>query len=225
MEKLIWKIENQNSNGRYRMYKRGIKMKRRKLKSFWLRYAVFICFCLLLIYCGRRQASEIDTDYTIKPTVSITSENPTQIDHVELFEVNQKIKTEFTPVFDLSEEERWATCCMVAGESKGEPYEGQWAVAQCIYQACVNGGLQPSEVRIEYKYSGWDEKLEFDNPELWAQIEEIVSRVFDYGEMYVEDEILWFYAPRWMKNGVSEWHESQRFVIEIGDHKFFGPWS
>ena len=67
--------------------------------------------------------------------------------------------------------------------------------------------------------------MEFDNPKLWAQIEEIVSRVFDYGEMYVEDEILWFYAPQWMKNGVSEWHESQRFVIQIGGHKFFGPWN
>lgn len=166
---------------------------------------------------------------------SIYIEEKIQIDYIQIpndflyvnevdSNSNSKNENDFIPFFELSENERWNTCCIVAGEAKGESYEGQWAVAQCIYQACVNDNLQPSEVKIQYQYSGWDENLEFDNPELWAQIEEIVSRVFDYGEMCVDDEILWFYAPKWMKNGVSEWHESQRFIIEIGGHRFFGKW-
>lgn len=199
-------------------------MKRRNLNSWFHFYILFICFCLLLIYFGWRQTNKIAMDYVLEPTVSMASENQIQIDCVELLEVNQEIENEFMPAFDLSDDERWIVCCIVAGEAGGESYEGQWAVAQCIYQACINNNLQPSEVKIQYQYSGWNETLEFDNPELWAQIEEIVSRVFDYGEMCVDDEILWFYAPKWMKNGVSEWHESQRFIIEIGGHRFFGKW-
>lgn len=202
-------------------------MKRRNINSWFYFYILLICFCLLMIYLGWKQTNKIAIEYVFPQSETNIPSELIEIEYIELsqsVETAYKIENEFEPVFDLSEEERWTTCCMVAGESKGESYEGQWAVAQCIYQACINDGLQPSEVRIEYKYSGWDEKLEFDNPELWAQIEEIVSRVFDYGEMCVDDEILWFYAPRWMKNGVSEWHESQRFVIEILNHRFFGEW-
>lgn len=181
-----------------------------------------------MICLGWKQTNKITIEYVSSQSETNIPNEPIEIEYIELsrpVETAYKIKNEFEPVFELSDYERWVVCCMVAGESKGESYEGQWAVAQCIYQACINDGLQPSEVRIEYKYSGWDENLEFDNPELWTQIEEIVSRVFDYGEMCVDDEILWFYAPRWMKNGISEWHESQRFVVEIGGHLFFAPWS
>ena len=202
---------------------------RKNNSDFWFYlYILFICFCLLLIYFGWKQTNKIAIEYINHSVNSIEEsniENEIHVDCVELIETEMEIETEFHPVFELSDYERWVVCCMVAGEAAGESYEGQWAVAQCIYQACINDNLQPSEVKIQYQYSGWNETLEFDNPELWTQIEEIASRVFDYGEMYVEDEILWFYAPRWMKNGVSEWHESQRFVIEIGGHKFFGPWS
>ena len=202
---------------------------RKNNSDFWFYlYILFICFCLLLIYFGWNQTNKIAIEYINYLVDSIEEsniENETHVDCVELIETEMEIETEFHSVFELSDYERWVVCCMVAGEAAGESYEGQWAVAQCIYQACINDNLQPSEVKIQYQYSGWNETLEFDNPELWAQIEEIASLVFDYGEMYVEDEILWFYAPRWMKNGVSEWHESQRFVIEIGGHRFFAPWN
>lgn len=199
-------------------------MKRRNLNSWFHFYILFICFCLLLIYFGWKQTNEIAIEYISTKTETTIPNEPIEIEYIEPsqpVETAYKIENEFK----LSDYERWVICCMVAGEAAGEPYDGQWAVAQCIYQACVNDNLRPSEVKIQYQYSGWNETLEFDNPELWAQIEEIVSRVFDYGEMCVEDEILWFYAPQWMKNGVSEWHESQRFIIQIGGHKFFGPWS
>ena len=136
-----------------------------------------------------------------------------------------EIKNEISPLFELSEYEFWVTCCMVAGESGGESYDGQWAVAQCIYQACINDNLQPSEVKIQYQYSGWNENLEFTNPKIWIQIQEIVTKVFYYGEMYIHEEILFFYSPRWMENGVSEWHESLRFITEIGNHRFFALWN
>lgn len=127
--------------------------------------------------------------------------------------------TEPEPVFELSDYERWVACCMVAGEAGAEPYDGKWAVAQCIYQACVREGMTPSEVRVAYQYSGWNESIQYNHPELWAEIEEVVSRVFDYGELYVDDEILYFYAPKYV---YSSWHESMRFVCEVANHRFFG---
>lgn len=129
--------------------------------------------------------------------------------------------TEPEPVFELSDYERWVVCCMVAGEAGAEPYEGKWAVAQCIYQACVREEMTPSQIRKAYQYSGWNESIQYNHPELWAEIEEVVSRVFDYGELYVEDEILYFYAFNWC---TSNWHESMRFVCEVGGHRFFGRW-
>lgn len=178
-----------------------------------------------MIYLGWKQTNGIAIEYVSPQSETNVPNEPIEIEYINLsqpVETACKIENEFTPVFDLSEEERWTTCCMVAGEAEGESYEGQWAVAQCIYQACVNDNLQPSEVKIQYQYSGWNENLEFDNPELWTQIEEIVSRVFDYGEMCVDDEILWFYAPKY-SNG--SWHNTQKFVIEIGGHRFFAPWN
>lgn len=202
-------------------------MRKNNSNSWFYLYILFIYFCLLLIYFGWKQTNKIAIEYINYSVDSIEEsniENEIHVDCVELIEAETEIETEFHPAFELSDYERWVVCCMVAGESAGESYDGQWAVTQCIYQACMNDNLQPSEVKIQYQYSGWNETLEFDNPELWAQIEEIVSRVFDYGEMCVDDEILWFYAPYWMKNGVSEWHETQRFVTQIGGHKFFAEW-
>ena len=86
--------------------------------------------------------------------------------------------TEPEPVFELSDYERWVACCMVAGEAGGEPYDGKWAVAQCIYQACVREGVTPSQVRVAYQYSGWNESIQYNHPELWAEIEE-ASQITD----------------------------------------------
>ena len=77
-----------------------------------------------------------------------------------------------------------------------------------------HGKVQPSEVRIEYKYSGWNE-----NPT--ESVKEAVAAVFDRGETVVDDPILYFYAPKYTE---SRWHESQDFVIEVGGHRFFKEW-
>lgn len=199
-------------------------MKRRNINSWFHFYILFICFCLLLIYFGWKQTNEIAIEYTSTKTETTIPNEPIEIEYID---PSQPVETVYKieNKFKLSDYERWVVCCMVAGEAAGESYDGQWAVAQCIYQACINDNLQPSEVKIQYQYSGWNEMLEFDNPKLWEQIEEIVSRVFDYGEMCVDDEILWFYVPFWMKNGASEWHESQRYIMTIGGHRFFAPWN
>ncbi len=115
---------------------------------------------------------------------------------------------------DLSDYERWIAECIVMGESGGEPYDGQVAVAQCILNACLKDGLKPSEVRKKYKYSGWNE-----NPT--QSVKTAVSAVFDNGDKITDKFILYFYAPKYVN---SKWHETQCFVMQIGGHRFFSEW-
>ena len=131
---------------------------------------------------------------------------------VEEEEIEIQIKTE--PAFYLSEYERNVVECMVMGESGAEPYDGQLLVAQCIINACLKEGIQPSEVRKKYGYAGWN-----SNPS--DSVKEAVSVVFDEGYELIDEFILYFYAPKLCK---SNWHESQRFITEVGGHRFFAEW-
>ena len=118
------------------------------------------------------------------------------------------------PKFALSDYERMVVEYMVMGEAGGESYEGQVLVAQCILNAALKDGILPSEVRVEYQYSGWKE-----NPT--ESVKEAVSAVFDDGYQITDEPILYFYAPKRCKSG---WHETQRFITEVGGHRFFAEW-
>ena len=122
------------------------------------------------------------------------------------------------PFFNLTEAERKTIQYIVAGEAKGEPMEGKMAVAQCILHGMVKSGWSAERVRIEYQYSGWDDELENANPEVWAEVVEAVSRVFDDGELISDKPILYFYAPDITS---SSWHESLNHAVTIEGHKFF----
>ena len=131
-----------------------------------------------------------------------------------LISVTEEVKTEPEPFFYLSDYERWIVECVVMGEACGEPYEGQVLVAQCILNGCLRKNMQPSELRVELKYSGWR-----DNPS--DSVKNAVSAVFDDGYKVTDEFILYFYAPKYSKG---RWHETQRFVLELGGHRFFTTW-
>lgn len=118
------------------------------------------------------------------------------------------------PIFYLSDYERQVVECVVMGESGNQPYEGQVLVAQCILNACLKDGLQPSNVRLKYQYSGWN-----SNPS--QSVKNAVSAVFDDGYKETNECVLYFYAPEYC---ISNWHESQKFVCEVGGHRFFAQW-
>lgn len=120
-------------------------------------------------------------------------------------------KKDDTPFFMLNNEERRIAECIVMGEAGGESYKGQMLVAQCLLNACLEDGLQPSEVRTAYKYSGWNEYPS-------ESVKKAVSAVFDRGEQVTDEPVKYFYAP---KHCNSSWHETQTFVIEVGGHRFF----
>lgn len=113
--------------------------------------------------------------------------------------------------FPLAPEERDLTERVVMAEAGGECYEGQMAVAQCILNACEKTGGKPSEVILAYQYAKPADTAT-------QSVRDAVAAVFDAGETVTTEPIMFFYAPRWTD---SEWHETQRFVMEIGGHRFF----
>lgn len=165
-------------------------------------------------YGSNETIEDVKDDEVTKPTA--TEEIMEETKPKETLEEPKQEQEQEQPkkFFYLSDYERRVVECMVMGESGNQPYDGQVLVAQCILNACLKDGLQPSEVRTRYKYSGWH-----NNPS--DSVKEAVSAVFDDGYKVTDEFILYFYAPKYCN---SKWHESQRFVIEVGGHRFFAEW-
>ena len=101
-------------------------------------------------------------------------------------------------------------------ECGNEPYEGIVAVAQCIYNTAVNKGISPSAVvQVPGQYASMSSNEANDN------VKKAVSQVFDSEEFYVEEPVMFFYAPKY---SAGTWHETSpnlEYVCTIGGHKFF----
>lgn len=145
------------------------------------------------------------------------------------FEKNDKVTKTIDSFYPLSNYERWLVESIVAGESGIEPYWGKVAVASCILNACLLEDKRPEEIQTMYSYAGWKPIEEFEsecmaaygNTELAKEVREAVSQVFDKGEVY-SNEILWFYGPKYSRGN---WHQTQKFVAEISNHRFYAPWN
>ena len=107
-------------------------------------------------------------------------------------------------------------CAVVASECRGEPYEGQLAVAQCIRTSAERKWLTPEEVvKLPNRYA---------DPCTYAPDIELVRDaccdVFVHGISATDEPIEYFYST--VGGFVSEWHENNlEFVMEIGNHRFF----
>lgn len=152
------------------------------------------------------KTSDNQTNDTTKP-VSDTTSKP-------LTTVKSTTKVESTSYFYLSDYERSVVERVVMGEAGGETYEGQMLVAQCLLNACLKDDLQPSEARAQYKYAGWN-----NNPS--KSVKRAVSEVFDKGYKVTDEFILYFYSTKYAEG---KWHETQKFVCEVGNHRFFAEW-
>ena len=156
---------------------------------------------------------EVEED-VIEKTKEAPKKTSTPNPNISIKSIKKTEKTNDKHAFYLSNYERRVVECVVMGESGGESYQGQLLVAYCILNACKKDGLQPSEVRRIYKYSGWN-----DRPS--KSVKNAVSSIFDNGYKPVNDTPLYFYAP---KHCNSTWHETQRYICTVGGHKFFGRW-
>lgn len=117
--------------------------------------------------------------------------------------------------YSLTQTQRELIEATVMAEAAYEPFAGQMAVAQCILNGCEELDIPPEETVRVYQYAAPS------GLQVTGQVEDAVSAVFDKGYTVTEESILFFYSPRWMEGGTSPFHESQRFVVEIGGHRFF----
>lgn len=184
-----------------------------------------VCLLVIAVWYGLalRQVSESVPESIAEPvevaidysTIRI-DEPPTEAEEIEVDKAPVEIEPpiEVESVFYLTDEERAIAEKIVMGESGNQPYEGQVLVAQCLLNASLKDGIQPSEVRVKYKYAGWHE-------EPTESVKQAVSAVFDDGYKVTDEFILYFYAPKYSKGS---WHETQCHVITLGGHKFFKEW-
>jgi spore germination cell wall hydrolase CwlJ-like protein len=115
------------------------------------------------------------------------------------------------PCYELSAEERDLIERVVMAEAEDEPYIGQMLVCQCILNACRLNNKRPKAIIKQYAYAT-------RRPEPSESIRKAVEAVFDKGETVTDEPIIYFYAPALVK---SAFHERQRFVTEVGGHRFF----
>ena len=147
--------------------------------------------------------------------------NITKYESGDICEIENDI-VESEPYYPITNDDRYVIEHIVAGEAGHEPLLGKMAVTQCILNAMKQDGLTASEVCEVYQYSGWaSENFEINYPEDWAEVQQAVWCVFDNGEKVTEENILWFYAPKYSSGS---WHRTQKFAIEISNHRFYAPW-
>ncbi len=160
---------------------------------------VILCFMSLSLVCN-----------------SATTPEPFVI-HCDLSYLMEPVMLEITPPeetpawFPLDDAQRDLVERIVMAEAGGEDYDGQRLVAQCILNACEINGISPEKAVREYQYT---------RPATYASQSccDAVAAVFDRGELFTAEPVLFFYAPQWT---YSVWHESQAFVLEHGGHRFF----
>ena len=104
-------------------------------------------------------------------------------------------------------------------EWRDQPFEGMIAGFQCIKDAAEITGMTPEEVVKDLGY-GYAEPVGHEVLAGMDAINEAALQVFGQGVRVTDEPIEFFYST---KNGkYSAWHEeSLRFVMQIGDHRFF----
>lgn len=190
--------------------KRTARRRRRFLKHIVpraLAALILIAAVATLIACISTEVNGGD-DEPSKETIGITTTEETKSPETT---AQTEASTEPAAFYELTAEERTLIEQVVSAESRGEPYDGQVAVAQCILNACLKDNLRPEAVLKKYHYTT-------ARVEPTSSVRSAVAAVFDRGEGVTDEPIIYFYNPNLCE---SEFHESQIFVIEIQNHKFF----
>ena len=166
--------------------------------EFFLRLAVIIwAVFVFVIFFMKFDFQKAKTANTIEPVIQKVELIVENIEPESSREIENDI-VEFKPYYSITDDERYVIEHIVADEAGHEPLLGKMAVAQCILNAMEQDGLTASEVRETYQYSGWAfENFETNYPEDWAEVQQAVWCVFDNGEKAIEENILWFYAPKY----------------------------
>lgn len=110
---------------------------------------------------------------------------------------------------------------VVAAESRGEPYEGQLAVAQCIRETSERTMMTPEEVVKQVNKNGTRQYAQpVDISVVTESVRDACCDVFVHGVSATDEPIRYFYSTA--SGFYSAWHEnSLEYVMTIGNHRFF----
>ena len=110
---------------------------------------------------------------------------------------------------------------VVAAESRGEPYEGQLAVAQCIRETSECTMMTPEEVVKQVNKNGTRQYAQpVDISVVTDSVRDACCDVFVHGISATDEPIRYFYST--VGGFYSAWHEnSLEYVTTIGNHRFF----
>lgn len=113
--------------------------------------------------------------------------------------------------YELTDAERYEIAQIITAEAAGEPLAGKIAICQCILQACEDDGIRPVEAAVRYSYSD-------SRPEPTLEALQAVRYVFDFGMVATTEPIKYFFNPDLVE---SKFHESQRYIMTINNHRFY----
>ena len=110
---------------------------------------------------------------------------------------------------------------VVAAESRGEPYDGQLAVAQCIRETSECTMMTPEEVVKQVNPNGTRQYAQpVDISVVTDSVRDACCDVFVHGISATDEPIRYFYSTA--SGFYSAWHEnSLEYVKTIGNHRFF----
>lgn len=199
-------METRNEAKRRIEQKRAARRRRRITKYIipraLLALAIVATLCVLIACMSNDVSGKKDTT-AAETTAAETAKTET--------EARTETSKEPAAFYELTADERDLIEQVVSAESRGEPYDGQVAVAQCILNGCLKEGVRPAAILKKYHYTT-------ARVTPTDSVRKAVAAVFDRGEGVTDEPIIYFYNPHLC---TSEFHESQIFVIEIQNHRFF----
>lgn len=125
------------------------------------------------------------------------------------FEPERMMKVVHEPI-NLTDDEKYLCGRIIATEAGYDNAISQVLVAQTIYNRMNENNLTISEA-TQGQYA-------VVKSELNDQIIDIVEMVFSEGRGVTDEDVRWFYNPALC---TSSFHESKKFVIEVGGHRYF----
>lgn len=144
--------------------------------------------------------------------IALASDKPSyqHVDNSKMFSVAAVHDAEIGKII-LTDAEREMIERVVAAEARGESFEGQAAVAEVIYNRCINRGQSVEQViwadkQFAYPYGG----------EISRDTKEAVAAVFDY-ELLNLDGAEYFHADYVLPS----WAADMQEVCRIGGHIFY----
>ena len=161
------------------------------------------------------QQSEVVAKVITTKTLVHNDSEQTEEQELEKFLVQQEARI---PEFGYDYE---YVMRVVAAESRGEPYEGQLAVAQCIRETSERTMMTPEEVVKRVNKNGTRQYAQpVDISVVTDSVQDACCDVFVHGISATDEPIRYFYSTS--SGFYSAWHEnSLEYVTTIGNHRFF----